>query len=181
MFKPAVVVVLLVAAISNEGFGGQAAVEPRNDEPNDPVLRVEGEIERPLKLQASDLADLPRTTVQATDRDGTQIEFEGVPLFEILQRAGAPLGERLRGEAVALYVVVGASDGYQAVFALSECDPAITDRVVILADRRDGQPMTEPQGPFRIVVPDEKRQVRWVRMVETLTVHRAPRLPEHPQ
>jgi hypothetical protein len=32
--------------------------------------------------------------------------------------------------------------------------------------------MATPQGPLRIVVPDEKRQARWVRMVESITVRR---------
>jgi hypothetical protein len=134
-----------------------------------------------LRLGPADLARLPRKTVQATDHGGARAEFEGVPLFEILRRAGAPLGERLRGEAVASYVVVRASDGYRAVFALAELDAAFNDRTVLLADRRDGQPMSRPEGPLRIVVPDEKKHARWVRMVEVLTVQRARSDPAPPR
>jgi hypothetical protein len=73
-----------------------------------------------------------------------------------------------------LYVIVEAADGYQAVFALSEFDPDFTDRVIILADRRDGKPLPPPEGPFRLVVAGEKRHARWVRGVTTLDVEQAP-------
>ena len=36
------------------------------------------------------------------------------------------------------------SDGYRAVFALPELDPAFTDAIVLLADRRDGPPRRVP-------------------------------------
>jgi hypothetical protein len=72
-----------------------------------------------------------------------------------------------------LYVIVEAADGYQAVFA-SEFDPDFTDRVIILADRRDGKPLPPPEGPFRLVVAGEKRHARWVRGVTTLDVEQAP-------
>ena len=57
--------------------------------------------------------------------------------------------------------MAGATDGYRAVFALPGLDHAYTDRIVILADRRDGKPLTEKEGPLRIVVADEKREARW--------------------
>jgi len=53
---------------------------------------------------------------------------------------------------------------------LPEIDPAFTDRVIILADRRDGGPLTDKEGPWQVVVPGEKRQARWVRQVVALTV-----------
>lgn len=127
----------------------------------------------PLKLSAADLTKLPRLTVNAKDHDGKPVTFEGVALVEVLRLAGVEFGEKLRGKQLALFLVVDAADGYRAVFALPELDPAFTDRNVILADRRDGKPLSEAEGPWRIVVPDEKRQGRWVRQVVALTVRRA--------
>jgi hypothetical protein len=71
---------------------------------------------------------------------------------------------------MANYLVVEASDGYRAVFALPELDPASTDRVIILADRREGKPLGEHEGPLRVVVPGEKKPSRWVRQVIALRV-----------
>jgi hypothetical protein len=72
-----------------------------------------------------------------------------------------------------LYVMVSASDGYRVVFALAEFDPDFTDRIVILADRRDGHALAPSEGPFRLVVAEEKRHARWVREVTALDVEEA--------
>ncbi len=67
-----------------------------------------------------------------------------------------------------------ARDGYRAVYALAELDAAFTEAVVLLADRRDGQPLSSEEGPFRLVLPHEKRAARWVRQVIRLGVKAAP-------
>ena len=72
-----------------------------------------------------------------------------------------------------LFVIVEASDGYQAVFALPEFDPPFTDRVIILADRKNGKVMQSPEGPLRLIVDGEKRHARWVREVTALDVEQA--------
>lgn len=136
-------------------------------------LNVSGEVESSLKLTAADLGKLPRRSVRAKDHDGKESEFEGAPLIEVLKLAGVKFGEGLRGKNLALYLVVEASDGYRAVYALPELDPAYTDKVIMLVDKRDGKALDAKEGPLRIVVPDEKMRARWVRQVTGLVVRRA--------
>jgi DMSO/TMAO reductase YedYZ molybdopterin-dependent catalytic subunit len=141
------------------------------------VLEVGGEVERPIKLTAGDLAGMIRQSVRAKDHKGVESSWEGVAVIDLLRKAGARVDDKLRGGAMVDYLVVEASDGYRAAFALAEIDPAFTDRVTLLADRRDGHPMAEPEGPLRVVVPGEKKHARWVRQVNRLTVRRAPTVP----
>jgi len=136
-------------------------------------LSVSGEVERPLKLTAADLGKLPRRSVRAKDHDGKESEFEGSPLIEVLKLAGVKFGEELRGKNLALYLVVEASDGYRAVYALPELDPAYTDKVIMLVDKRDGKALDAKEGPLRIVAPDEKMRARWVRQVTGFVIRRA--------
>src|SRR5262245_42436329 len=136
-------------------------------------LSISGEVERPLKLTAADLGKLPRRTIRAKDHDGKESEYEGSPLIEVLKRAGVKFGEGLRGKNLALYLVVEASDGYRAVYALPELDPAYTEKVVMLVDKRDGKALDAKEGPIRLVVPDEKMHARWVRQVTGLSIKRA--------
>jgi hypothetical protein len=56
------------------------------------------------------------------------------------------------------------------VFALPELDPAFTDKQVLLAFLKDGKALDDKEGPYRIVIPDEKRMARWVRQVTTLKI-----------
>jgi len=57
-------------------------------------------------------------------------------------------GEALRGRALSSAVVVTGADGYRAVFGIAEFDPAFTDRVAILADRKDDAPLPANAAPF---------------------------------
>jgi hypothetical protein len=127
-----------------------------------------------LSLTASDLIGLPRRTVTVTDETGQTASYSGVDLGALLAKNGAPNGAILRGRAIADYVIVRAADGYRSVFALCELDPAFTSKIVLLADQRNGAPMGTDVGPFRIVIPDEKRHARWVRKVIELDVMTVP-------
>lgn len=134
------------------------------------AVQLSGTEGEPITLTAAELKKLPRTTVDAVDRAGKAVKFSGVAVHHLLEKAKAPLGESLRGERMRLFVCVEAKDKYGAVFALPEFDPAFTDRVIILADEQDGQPLGEGKGPYQIIVPGEKRHSRWVRMVEKIRV-----------
>ena len=63
-------------------------------------LSVTGEVKEPLKLTMAELEAMPTAKVTAKDHDGTPATYEGVPLHAILNRAGVPQGEALRGEAL---------------------------------------------------------------------------------
>jgi len=134
---------------------------------------VSGPTGQSIALSAHELEAMPRETANVADEKGNHIAYEGVPVVEILRRVGTPTGKDVRGKQMALYLLVSASDGYHAVFALAELDPAFTDRRILLVDRRDGKVLPVAEGPFRIIVPGEKRHARWVRNVTALTVKTA--------
>ncbi len=136
-----------------------------------PSVAVTGAVKQPLTLAAKDLAAMPRTTVAVTDH-GKSVTYEGVLLYEVLLKAGAPLGSELSGKALASYVLASAKDGYQVVYTLTEIDPAFTDSRILLADAADGNPLPATQGPFRLVVPNEKKGARSIRMLERIEVIR---------
>jgi DMSO/TMAO reductase YedYZ molybdopterin-dependent catalytic subunit len=136
------------------------------------VLAVEGDIPSPLSLTADDLAKMPRETASVPAPDGTKIVYEGVTLLAVLQKAGAPFGKQLRGKVISTYVRAKAMDGYQVIFTLGELDPDFGNETILLADKRDGKPLPDKQGPLRLVCPNDKEGARSVRMLETLEVVR---------
>ena len=123
-------------------------------------VTVGGEVTSPLTLTAADLAAMPRSTAIAKDKQGTPHTFSGVALADIFKKAGVTTGRDLRGENLAKYVLVTCADNYQVVFSLAELDSSFADRVVILADQVEGKPLPAGTGPFRIVVPGEKKPAR---------------------
>ena len=95
--------------------------------------------------------------------------YEGVAVQELLSRAGVPQNRKLRGPAMAAYVLAG-SDGYVVLYSLAELDSDFQDSEVIVADTMNGLPLGEKQGPFKMIAPHDKRPARWIRMLKSLTV-----------
>ena len=121
-------------------------------------------------LSRADLEALPHVKVTASEHGSPAVSFEGVTLKSVLEKAGVTFGESMKGKRLTNCLLVEAADGYRAVIALPELDPAFTDKQTVLAFLRDGKPLGEKEGPYRIVIPDEKRMARWVRQVTTLKI-----------
>jgi DMSO/TMAO reductase YedYZ molybdopterin-dependent catalytic subunit len=125
-----------------------------------PYIKVEGEVTQSLKLYQSDLDKMKRVTVSHKGHDSITNSYTGVPLIEILSRAGVTMGKQLRGKNMAKYLLVNAADGYQVVFSLAELDTSFNEKEIILADKMNNKPMPSDPGPFQLIVPGEKRPAR---------------------
>lgn len=139
------------------------------------ALTIKGEVPSPRTLTLEDISKLPRRSVQTKEPDGSTVVYEGPELAEVLKVAGVTFGEDLKGARLSTFLLVTAPDGLMVVFALPELDSSYTDQVIILADMRDGKPLSASDGPLRVIVPDEKRKSRWIKQVTTLSVLKAVR------
>ncbi len=125
-----------------------------------PSVKVRGEVAKQLTLGAEDLAKMKRIHVNMKDKQGKDHDYAGVMLQEILKLAGVTMGNELRGENLTKYLMAKCADGYQVVFSLAELDSNFTNRKVILADESDGKALPAGLGPFRLIVPDDKKAAR---------------------
>jgi len=136
-------------------------------------LRISGAVTTPLVLTVADLKGMPRKKLTVVNPHNKKTEvYEGVPLEDLLRKAGVAQGENLRGTAMASYVLAEAADGYRVVFSLAELDYGVLESKVLVADTMDGTVLGTKEGPFRLVAPHEKRPARWVRMLKSITVVR---------
>ena len=154
----------------------KAAVATDASPQTDNFLDLRGDVPNPQRIDTAALHKLPRVEIHANDPQdaGKEIVYSGTPLVEVLKAGGLLLDAGMAGirETVKMTVFIEATDGYRAAFSLAELDPELTDRIIILADARDGQPLSPHEGPFRIIVPKEKRPARWVRQVKSVTVRK---------
>jgi hypothetical protein len=151
----------------------EAAAVDESDAETDVVV-IRGKTGLAQRFNVEQLRKLPRTEVEATDRNGQRVQYVGVTLSELLGKVGTAQGDALRGDWLRAFVAVDARDKYRAIFALPEFDSAYTDRVIILAYEREGQPLDLKAGPLQIIVPGEKKHARWVRMVKEIRVFESP-------
>ena len=115
------------------------------------------------------LAGLPRDTVTPTFHNAAPQRFSGVHLRELLARAGFA-GERIRGRALASYLVVEARDGYRVSFGVADLDTALVAHRLVLVDSVDGRPLPPNEGPWRLIVAGDAHGARSARMVGAIRV-----------
>ncbi len=115
-----------------------------------------------------ELAALPRDGVKADFHCVTKFSIPGVAWEGVLATA---LTEVVPPAGDATHVMVWAEYGYSANLRMGDFLAATT----LLATHRDGEPLSAEHGaPLRMVVPHLYgwKSVKWVRMIEYLTVDR---------
>ena len=126
---------------------------------------------RIIEVTLDTLRGSPRVEVTASSHGAKPVRYSGVSLQSVLHsRFYAPLGERLRGPALAFAVRATGADGYQVVFTLAELDAAFGNLQVLVADTADGMPLSSDDGPVRLVVPSDQRAARWLRQLVRLEI-----------
>lgn len=125
----------------------------------------------PVRIEVTPalLEGLPRQQVTLTHHDET-LACEGPSLADVLVRSGVPSGESVRGPALRQAVIARASDGYAVLFSLGEIDARLGNGRIVLADRCNGKPLAEGDGPFRLAIPGDQRGARSVRQLIALEI-----------
>lgn len=137
---------------------------------NAAVVRITGEVSKALTVDGSMLQEFKQVQVVRKDKEGNNHQYSGVLLFDLLEKAVVKSDAGLKSKNLNKYVLVEASDGYQVVFALSELDEHYSGNRIILADKIDGKAFFVEEGPFRIIVQNDKKPARCVRQVTAIKV-----------
>ncbi len=124
------------------------------------------------ELAIDSLRTMPQVELRGRIHDGPELVFRGPALDAVLVLAGAPQGHDLRGPALRLVVLAEARDGYAVVYSLVELSPGLGGRRGIVAVEQDGQPLSDKDGPLRVVLEGEGRPARWIRQLERLRIMR---------
>ena len=171
-FAPGILLILaILSPAANRPLIRAQADSAAPPAPAAAALTVGGDVPKPLSLSLDDLKHLPRKTVRVMNEHADKDEvYEGVPLSALLKQAGAPQGGQIRGKTMATYVLAEGSDNYQVIFSIEELDADFQNSDVLVADTVDGAPLADKIGPLRLVVPQDKRPARWVRMLRSIQV-----------
>jgi Oxidoreductase molybdopterin binding domain len=123
-----------------------------------------------LTLSPEELAALPHKSVVVFNAHTKANEtYSGVPLADLLSKAGVPLGESVRGKLFMTGIVAEGTDNYGVLYSLAEVDPSIHTGDVIVADLLDGKKL-DKDGAFKMVSTEDRRPARWVRNLTAISV-----------
>lgn len=116
----------------------------------------------------SALANLPHKSITVRNEHTKANEtYSGVALIDLLSQLGIPA--KPHGKDLGLYLAAVGSDGYKAVYSVAEVNPDVHDATVIVADAKDGKPLTA-DGPLKLVATRDTRPARWVRNLVAIHV-----------
>jgi len=139
------------------------------------ALTIDG-ASRAMRLTMGALAAMPRTTVSWTVH-GRTVSCAGPWLTDVLAGAGAPTGEAVRGVELTRIVIATGADGYRVAFTLGELDHRLGNAPVIVADQCDSKPLSDADGPLRLVAAADQRGARSVRRLVRLSFVQPPPPP----
>jgi hypothetical protein len=89
-------------------------------------LKLNGPGGQHVTISAADLQSMSRKTLEVHNpHTGATETYQGVELSLLLARLSAPLEQKLRGKALAMYVVAEGTDKYRALYSLAEVDPSL--------------------------------------------------------
>ncbi|MCC6613669.1 MAG: molybdate ABC transporter substrate-binding protein [Anaerolineae bacterium] len=146
--------------------------------PTDGSLLVDGQVLNPLSLTADSLrADYAAQTVDVSYVSGEETvtaSFTGALLWDVINAAQPNLNADLNNDKLSMFIVVTGADGYQAVIAWAEIDPAYGNQPVLIAYDQDGGPLADDLGSLRLVVAGDARGGRYVRGVVNVSLRDAP-------
>ena len=142
------------------------------------TVTVDGQVINPLSLTVDTLQNsYTSVTENVTYVSGTSTvtaSFTGVPLWQIISAAQPNFNSDIKNYKLGMYIVVTGTDDYQAVIAWGEIDPDFAAQPILLAYEQDGKPITDTQGPIRLIVPSDKHGGRYVSGVADISLRHAP-------
>jgi hypothetical protein len=142
--------------------------------PADSLVLTADRFHVPVAFSPAEFRALPHVVITVHNAHANADEtYSGVPLAALLAKLDAPLGEHLRGKALANYIVASGSDGYSVVLSIAEADPSMHGGDVLVADMRDGKPLAK-SGPFQLIVSEDKRPARWVHNLVSISLQSLP-------
>lgn len=137
-----------------------------------PSIAITGPQGEHAEIDEAQLQTMNRRTVTVRNgHTGVAEDYEGVLLSDLLAQVGAP--HPLKGAAFADYIVAEGADHYRVVLSLAEVTPSFHPGDVLVADRFDGQPLSNVEGPFKLVVSEDKLPARWINNLVSIRLTQA--------
>lgn len=141
-----------------------------------PTVELTGLVQNPKTFTRDDLATYPSITLTVSFGAGQGFQtgrFTGVLLWDLLKEADVKVDPARNNDKLRKYVVLTATDGYEAIYSLGELDPDFGGEIVMIAYARDGQPLGPGEGMARSVVDTDKRGGRAVSNLARIEVRDA--------
>jgi hypothetical protein len=157
-------------AQAQAGMSGMAMAKPASTPSTSLTLTDDG---KATVFSTADLKAMPQKTVKVhnahTNADET---YSGVPLSEVLVKAGFVADKTTQQKMLRSYLRVEGTDKYWVVYAVTEVEGSEHDGDVIVATSMNGGGLGA-DGELKLVSTGDKKPQRWVRNLTAITLKSA--------
>ena len=125
-------------------------------------------------ITSDEFKAMPHTSVVVSDpATGRTESYSGVRLLDLLESAGVPIGTAWDDISFLAYLIAFGDSNSQgpALFSLAELQSGHHGDEVLVADSKNGQPLSHQLGPFMLVVSADEHHLRWIEKLNELTLH----------
>jgi len=148
--------------------------------PSEVPFKVSGAVTQPSEWTVTRVKAEFASQIKPVDYSshGQKHTAQCIPLLTLLTHSGVateskkdPAADpRTKNLPLRLAVVVRAGDGYAATLSLAELLPDVGNKEAWLALDMDGKPLSERDGPVKLIVPSDGKPGRWVHGVTEIVV-----------
>ncbi|RYG71047.1 hypothetical protein EON80_06000 [bacterium] len=140
------------------------------------VLNVRGDVQKPATWTLARLQKAaPVQTIKATLK-GKSYTAKGVSLWALIEAAEPKQDGKVKHSEARFVVLARAKDGYTVSFALPELMPSTGARKAFVVWEANGKPLSGKEGPLRLVIPEDKKPMRWIYGVSAIEIYDGKRL-----
>ncbi|RYX85050.1 hypothetical protein EON83_07325 [bacterium] len=117
----------------------------------------------------------PVQTIKTTLK-GKPYTVRGVPLWALVTASAPKLDSKSKHSEARFVVLARGKDGYTASFAYPDLMPDTGNKAVFIVWEANGKPLSTKEGPFRLVVPTDKKPMRWAYNLTSIEIYDGKRL-----
>ncbi|RYX79957.1 hypothetical protein EON83_30555 [bacterium] len=139
-------------------------------------VRVSGEVAKPRLWTLPELQKAAPVQTIKTTLKGKPYTVRGVPLWALVTAAAPKLDAKSKHSEARFVVLVRGKDGYITSFAYPDLMPDTGNKGVFVIWEANGKPLSAKEGPYRLVVPTDKKPMRWVYNLASVEIHDGKRL-----
>lgn len=145
------------------------------------VLEVGGDVTKPRAWTLAQLQKAAPIQTIRTTLKGKPYVVRGVKLWSLIEAASPKLAPKVKHSEARFVVLARGKDGYKVSFALPDLMPDTGNESAFLVWEANGKPLPAKDGPLRLVLPDDKKPMRWVYSLAALEIYDGARLTLPPK
>ena len=161
--KPLCLLLLVSVCLSRVSWAAPpSGTTPTNGIAPPSGVAVGGDVEKSESWTLARVQKLAPAQTITTTLKGQPYTATGIPLRALLEAASPKFPAQTKHPEARFIVLASGKDGYTVAFSWPDLMSDVGDQEVFLTWDANGKALPAEEGPMRLIVPGDKKPMRWV-------------------